>query len=84
LRADSVEEGIRDVFSIAVVQNVFEVGIRGKQYMSEDWDISYKLRELGYDIHIDSSFPILHAGTHNFTRGPSLNTDVKRKGLSYD
>jgi hypothetical protein len=64
--------------------NVFEVGIRGKQYMSEDWDISYKLRELGYDIHIDSSFPILHAGTHNFTRGPSLNTDVKRKGLSYE
>jgi hypothetical protein len=64
--------------------NVFEVGIRDKQYMSEDWDISYKLRDLGYEIHIDSSFPILHAGVHNFTRGPALNTEIKKKGLSYD
>lgn len=64
--------------------NVFEVGIRENQYMSEDWDISYKLRDLGYELYIDSSFPILHAGTHNFTRGAALNTDIKKKGLSYD
>lgn len=63
--------------------NVFEVGIRDNQYMSEDWDISYKLRELDYEIYIDSSFPILHAGTHNYTRGPALNTDVKNKKLYY-
>ena len=63
--------------------NVFEVGIRDNQYMSEDWDISYKLRDLGYEIYIDSSFPILHAGTHNYTRGPALNNDVKNKKLYY-
>jgi hypothetical protein len=62
----------------------FEVGIRDSQYMSEDWDISYKLKDLGYEIYIDSSFPILHAGTYNYTRGPALNNDIKKKGLSYD
>lgn len=63
--------------------NVFEVGIRKNQYMSEDWDISYKLRDLGYELYIDSSFPILHAGIHNFTRGAALNTDIKKRGLYY-
>lgn len=73
-----------DDTSTRKLYNVFEVGIRGKQYMSEDWDICYKLKELGYEIHIDSSFPILHAGFHNFTRGPALNNDVKKKSFSYD
>jgi hypothetical protein len=64
--------------------NVFEVGIRNNQYMSEDWDISYKLRDLGFEIYIDSSFPILHAGIHNYTRGPMLNKEVSKPIFSYD
>jgi hypothetical protein len=64
--------------------NVFEVGIRNNQYMSEDWDISYKLRDLGFEIYIDSSFPILHAGIHNYSRGPMLNKEVSKSIFSYD
>ena len=64
--------------------NVFEVGIRNNEYMSEDWDISYKLRELGFEIYIDSSFPILHAGIHNYTREPMLNKKVSKSIFSYD
>jgi hypothetical protein len=63
--------------------NVFEVGIRNNEYMSEDWDISYKLRELGFEIYIDSSFPILHAGIHNYTRDPMLNKKVSKKQFDY-
>jgi hypothetical protein len=70
--------------------NVFEVGIRGKQLMSEDWDICYKLKNLNYDVYVDSSFPVLHAGTHNYIRKASLNSDVKKttpisnRKLKYD
>ena len=64
--------------------NVFEVGIRNNQYMSEYWDISYKLRDLGFEIYIDSSFPILHSGIHNYTRGPMLNKEVSKSIFSYD
>ena len=63
--------------------NVFGVGIRNNQYMSEDWDISYKLRDLGFEIYIDSSFPILHAGIHNYSRGPMLNKEVSKKQFDY-
>lgn len=66
------------------IYNVFEVGIRNNQYMSEDWDISYKLRDLGFEIYIDSSFPILHAGIHNYSRGPMLNKEVSKPIFSYD
>jgi GT2 family glycosyltransferase len=52
--------------------------------MSEDWDISYKLRELGYEIYIDSSFSISHFGFHNYSRGPALNNEIKKRGLKYD
>lgn len=65
------------------IYNVFEVGIRDNQYMSEDWDISYKLRDLGYEIYIDSSFSISHFGFHNYSRGPALNNEIKRRGLKY-
>ena len=70
--------------------NVFEVGIRGKQLMSEDWDICYKLKKLNYDVYVDSSFSVLHAGTYNYIRHASLNSDVKKltpisnRKLKYD
>jgi len=68
------------------IYNVFEVGIRKKQLMSEDWNICYKLKNLNYDVYVDSSFPVLHAGTHNYIRKASLNSDIKKvdKKFKYD
>jgi hypothetical protein len=65
------------------IYNVFESGIRGQQLMSEDWDICYKLRELGYEIYINSSFPVSHFGFHNYSRGPMLNKEVSKSVFSY-
>lgn len=60
------------------IYNVFESGIRNEQLMSEDWDICYKLRDLGYEIYVNSSFPVSHFGFHNYSRGPMLNKEVSR------
>lgn len=65
------------------IYNVFESGIRDHQLMSEDWDICYKLRELGYDIYVNSSFPVSHFGHHNYSRGPMLNKEVSKKTFYY-
>ena len=56
--------------------NVFGVGIREKEYMSEDWYICYKLRELGFEIYVDSSFPVTHMGVTDFSR--SLSSHFKK------
>jgi hypothetical protein len=66
------------------IYNVFESGIRDQQLMSEDWDICYKLRELGYEIYVNSSFPVSHFGFHNYSRGPMLNKETSRPMFSYD
>ena len=66
------------------IYNVFESGIRDQQLMSEDWDICYKLRELGYEIYVNSSFPVSHFGFHNYSRGPMLNKEVSKSIFSYD
>lgn len=66
------------------IYNVFESGIRDNQLMSEDWDICYKLRELGYEIYVNSSFPVSHFGFHNYSRGPMLNKEVSKTLFSYD
>ena len=72
-----------DDASTRKIYNVFEVGIRNNGYMSEDWDICYKLRELGYGIYINSSFSVSHAGFHNYSRGPMLNKEVSKKQFNY-
>jgi hypothetical protein len=66
------------------IYNVFESGIRDQQLMSEDWDICYKLREQGYEIYVNSSFPVSHFGFHNYSRGPMLNKEVSKPMFSYD
>jgi hypothetical protein len=65
------------------IYNVFESGIRDQQLMSEDWDICYKLRELGYEIYVNSSFPVSHFGFHNYSRGRMLNKEVSKSVFSY-
>ena len=72
-----------DDYSDRKIYNVFESGIRGKQLMSEDWDICYKLREMGYEIYVNSSFPVLHAGFYNYTRGPVENNESDKKQFKY-
>ena len=72
-----------DDHSTRKIYNVFESGIRDGQLMSEDWDICYKLRELGYEIYINSSFPVSHAGFHKYSRGPMLNKKVSRPMFNY-
>jgi hypothetical protein len=73
-----------DDHSTRKIYNVFESGIRDNQLMSEDWDICYKLRELGYEIYVNSSFPVSHFGFHNYSRGPMLNKEVSKSIFSYD
>jgi hypothetical protein len=66
------------------IYNVFESGIRDQQLMSEDWDICYKLRELGYEIYVNSSFSVSHFGFYNYFRGAMLNKEVSKPIFSYD
>jgi hypothetical protein len=73
-----------DDYSERKIYNVFEGGIRDNQLMSEDWDICYKLRDLGYEIYVNSSFPVSHFGFHNYSRGPMLNKEVSKPMFSYD
>lgn len=65
------------------IYNVFESGIRDRQLMSEDWDICYKLRDLGYEIYVNSSFPVSHFGFYNYERGPMVNKEVSNKKFNY-
>jgi hypothetical protein len=81
---ESSEYYFSDDTSERKIYNVFESGIRDQQLMSEDWDICYKLRELGYEIYINSSFPVSHFGFHNYSRGPMLNKEVSKLMFSYD
>jgi hypothetical protein len=73
-----------DDYSERKIYNVFESGIRNQQLMSEDWDICYKLRDLGYEIYVNSSFPVSHFGFHNYSRGAMLNKEVSKPMFSYD
>lgn len=73
-----------DDYSNRKIYNVFESGIRGKQLMSEDWDICYKLREIGYEIYVNSSFSVSHFGFHNYSREPMLNKETSKLIFSYD
>ena len=72
-----------DDHSTRKIYNVFESGMRDNQLMSEDWDICYKLRELGYEIYVNSSFPVSHFGFYNYFRGPMLNKEVSKKQFNY-
>jgi hypothetical protein len=80
---ESADYYFSDDNSTRKIYNVFESGIRDQQLMSEDWDICYKLRELGYEIYVNSSFPVSHFGFHNYSRGPMLNKEVSKPMFSY-
>ena len=46
--------------------DIFQVGVRAGDYLSEDFWACQTLRELGYDIHVDSTLRVRHSGPHRF------------------
>lgn len=46
--------------------DVFQVGVVDGEYLSEDYWICKRLRDLGFEIHIDPSIPVRHHGPATF------------------
>lgn len=46
--------------------DVFQVGVVDGKYLSEDFWICHKLRNLGYKIYVLLSIPIIHNGNYSF------------------
>lgn len=65
--------------------DVFQTGLRGDMYYSEDWYLCWLLRELGFEIHVDSSSSCSHfAGIREHVR-PPLEIDpraIRRSDLT--
>jgi len=46
--------------------DVFQVGVRNGDYLSEDYWICYRLRELGFNVYVDISIRTRHHGIRTF------------------
>ena len=46
--------------------DVFQVGVRNGLYLSEDYWVCHRLRELGFDIYVDLSIKTRHHGIRSF------------------
>lgn len=46
--------------------DVFRVGVVNEEYLSEDFWVCHKLRELGFNIHVDLSIKTKHFGVFQF------------------
>ena len=46
--------------------DVFQVGVRDGDYLSEDYWVCYRLRELGFNVYVDISIRTRHHGTRSF------------------
>lgn len=73
----------KDKNSKRKIYNVFESKIKEEQLMSEDWDICYKLKNLGHEIYVNSAFPVSHFGFCNYFRGPMLNKEMAKSRFNY-
>lgn len=49
--------------------NIFDGGPVAHQYLSEDWTLCEKVRNLGYDILINTDVLLTHTGPHTFMAG---------------
>jgi hypothetical protein len=47
--------------------DVFQVGVVDGQYLSEDYWVCHRLRELGFGIHVDPAIRVRHHGPAVFT-----------------
>ena len=46
--------------------DVFQVGVVNGEYLSEDFFVSHRLRELGYEIFVDPTLPTIHNASWQF------------------
>lgn len=46
--------------------DVFRVGVRDGDYLSEDFWVCQALRDLGLEIHVDPQVRVTHSGTYRF------------------
>lgn len=61
--ANPLARGIGDTEEI---YDVFQVGVRDGGYLSEDYWVCYRLRELGFDVYVDLSIKTRHHGIKRF------------------
>ena len=50
--------------------DVFQVGVRREEYLSEDFWICYQLREMGYGIYVDPAISVGHTGETRYASLP--------------
>lgn len=55
--------------------DVFQVGVVDGEYLSEDYWVCGRLRELGFDVHVDPTIRVRHHGTAVFAREPGPSAD---------
>ena len=46
--------------------DVFQVGVVDGEYLSEDYWVCHRLRQLGFDIHVDLTVRVRHHGMYSF------------------
>lgn len=46
--------------------DIFQVGVVNGEYLSEDYWVCHKLREMGFDIHVDLTTQVRHNGMYQF------------------
>ncbi len=63
-RSSRLTRGLED---LPEVYDVFRVGIRDGEYLSEDFWVCYRLAELGFTVYADLSIRVKHYGMHDFS-----------------
>jgi hypothetical protein len=77
LVADAIDHGrvypatelARGLEDLPAQYDVFQVGVRDGQYLSEDFWVCRRLKELGIPVHADLSIRVKHYGMHDFSSG---------------
>ena len=71
---DAIEDGrvyganplARGIGDSEEIYDIFQVGVRNGDYLSEDYWVCYRLRELGYKVYVDLSIRTRHHGIKSF------------------
>ena len=64
-RGDKITDKMYDVFKIGV-SNATNIGMDEHSYLSEDYYLCSKLKEIGFKIYLDLEIPVKHNGMHGF------------------
>ena len=71
---DAIEDGriyganplARGIGDSEEIYDVFQVGVRDGDYLSEDYWVCYRLRDLGFKVYVDLSIRTRHHGIKSF------------------